>query len=227
VGKTYAIVTAAGSGRRLGSKIPKQYLSLAGKPLVVYSLETLNNYSKIDGIVLVVGAGWEDTGYRLKDQYEITKLTAVVTGGSTRQASVYRGLQALPENTEIVLIHDAARPFITGELIGQMVAAARRTGAAAPALPVKDTIKVADSNGLVHSSPDRSCLFAVQTPQSFVCSIILEAHEKAAKEGFTGTDDAMLVEWMSLPVELVVGDEQNIKITTSLDLKLAELLVRK
>ncbi|NLG87287.1 MAG: 2-C-methyl-D-erythritol 4-phosphate cytidylyltransferase [Firmicutes bacterium] len=221
----YAVVAAAGSGRRLGSETPKQYLPLAGKPLVVHSLAVLNAHQRVGGIVLVVGSGWEENGYKLARQYEITKLMSVVTGGLERQESVYRGLLAIPPEGEIVLIHDAARPFLTSDLISRMISAACRTGAAVPTVAVKDTIKVAGPGGLVNETLARNQLVAVQTPQSFKREIIIKAHEKAATEGFVGTDDAMLVERMGLPVELVPGDDKNIKITTPLDLKWARLLL--
>lgn len=220
----YVVVTAAGSGRRLGTETPKQYLSLAGKPLLVHSLELLNSHDEISGIILVVAAGWEEEGRFLARKYGITKLVAVVTGGAKRQESVYQGLLAVPENAAIVLIHDAARPFLSSELVSRMIAAARRTGAAVPAIQLKDTVKVADPSGLVQESLERSRLVAVQTPQSFIMQVILPAHKKAVEDGFTGTDDAMLVERLGLPVELVPGEERNIKITTLMDLKLAELL---
>lgn len=223
--KIFAVVAAAGSGRRLGSETPKQYLLLAGKPLLVHSLAVLDSHPNIDGIVLVVAAGWEQETRRITEKYGIAKLRTVVSGGLQRQESVYKGLLAVPENADIVLIHDAARPFITADLITCMIAAARRTGAATLAIPVKDTIKIAGSNGLVQQSPKRSSLVAVQTPQSFARKAILQAHRKAIEDGFEGTDDAMLVERLGLPVELVTGDEQNIKITTRLDFKLAELLL--
>ena len=201
--KTYTVVAAAGSGRRLGSEIPKQYLPLDRKPLLVHSLAALNCHQQIDGIVLVVGPGWEEDAHELTHRYGITKLTAVVTGGLERQESVYKGLLAIPPEGTIVLIHDAARPFLTANLISHMIAAARGTGAAVPALPLKDTIKVVGPGALVQETLDRNRLVAVQTPQSFKREIIIRAHEKAAAEGFVGTDDAMLVERMGLPVELV------------------------
>lgn len=223
--KIYAVLAAAGKGRRLETEIPKQYLLLAGKPLLAHSLLVLDRHFEVDGLVLVVGAGWEDEGRCLAAEIGVRKLTAVVTGGRERQESVYRGLLAVPEQAGTVLIHDAARPLITDALISRMIAAALRTGAAVPAIPVKDTVKVADSKGLVQESLERSCLVAVQTPQAFARKVILSAHMKAVQDKFQGTDDAMLVERLGLPVEVVAGDERNLKITTKLDLKLAELLM--
>ena len=222
--KIYAVLAAAGKGRRLETEIPKQYLLLAGKPLLAHSLLVLDRHFEVDGLVLVVGAGWEDEGRCLAAEIGVRKLTAVVTGGRERQESVYRGLLAVPDQAGTVQIHDAARPLITDALISRMIAAALRTGAAVPAIPVKDTVKVADSKGLVQESLERSCLVAVQTPQAFARKVFV-AHMKAVQDKFQRTDDAMLVERLGLPVEVVAGDERNLKITTKLDLKLAELLM--
>lgn len=227
VQETYAVVVAAGSGRRLGSEVPKQYLPLAGKPLLIHSLVSLNSHSQVDAIVLVVGPGWEERGRQLAHKYKINKLTTVITGGQQRQQSVYRGLLAVPNHGKIVLIHDGARPFLAADLISRMITAARRTGAAVPVIPVKDTVKVIGPGGFIKETLDRSQLVAAQTPQSFLRDVIIKAHQDAAAERFAGTDDAMLVEKMGLPVEMVPGDENNIKITTPLDLQWAKLMLGK
>ena len=148
-----------------------------------------------------------------------------MTGGAERQESVYRGLLAVPEQAQLVLIHDAARPLVTEALISRVIKAARRTGAVVPGVPLKDTIKQIDEDCLVAKSLPRDRLVAVQTPQAFRHRLILKAHAKAAVDQFRATDDAMLVEQLGLPVETVLGDECNFKITTGLDLELARLLL--
>lgn len=225
--KVYAVVPAAGAGRRMGGNTRKQFLVLKGKPLFVHCLEVLDGHPEVRGIVLVVTPSEEETSRRLVAAANLSKITAIVSGGSERQHSVRLGLEAVPPGTDYVLIHDAARPLLTPDLVSRTLAAARRTGAAVAAVPVKDTIKVATSGGRVARTLERSTLWATQTPQAFAFPLIYEAHRRAYTEGFTGTDDAVLVERIGLPVEIVPGDDGNIKITTPADFLLAECLLQE
>ncbi|MDI3538576.1 MAG: 2-C-methyl-D-erythritol 4-phosphate cytidylyltransferase [Bacillota bacterium] len=224
--KVYALVPAAGSGRRMGSETKKQFLLLGGRPLFLHCLAVFAHHPQVTGIVLVVSPGDEETAARLVAEYGLDKkVEKIIPGGSERQDSVRLGLAALPEDTDFVLIHDAARPFLTPDLIDRTLSAAVRTGAAVAAAPVKDTIKVAAPNRLVERTLERSTLWSVATPQTFSYRLILEAHRRAQEDGFTGTDDAVLVERLGRPVELVPASDTNIKVTTPTDLLLAECLL--
>ncbi|MDK2784477.1 MAG: 2-C-methyl-D-erythritol 4-phosphate cytidylyltransferase [Bacillota bacterium] len=223
--KVYALIPAAGSGRRMGSETKKQFLLLGGRPLFLHCLEVFAHHPEVTGIVLVVSPGDEERAARLVAEYGLDKkVEKIIPGGAERQDSVRLGLAALPQDTDFVLIHDAARPFLTPDLIERTLAAARRTGAAVAAVPVKDTIKVAGPNRLVERTLKRSTLWAIGTPQTFAYGLILEAHRRAHEDRFIGTDDAVLVERLGRPVELVPASDTNIKITTPTDLLLAECL---
>jgi 2-C-methyl-D-erythritol 4-phosphate cytidylyltransferase len=214
-----AIIVAAGRGQRFGSA--KQFAILKGLPLVYWSLERFEKHPEVDGIVLVIPAGEEKETF-LK-RYK--KLTSVAAGGTERQDSVRQGfLEVKPGDAEIVLIHDGVRPLLSDGLISRVIQAAREKGAAVPGLAVEDTIKEA-RDGDVIKTPDRQTLFRVQTPQGFSYPVLREALERAARDGFTGTDEAMLVERIGGKVGMVEGDPRNIKITNPLDLKVAEALL--
>ncbi|MDK2928257.1 MAG: 2-C-methyl-D-erythritol 4-phosphate cytidylyltransferase [Bacillota bacterium] len=225
--KVYAVVPAAGSGRRMGAETKKQFLLLGGRPLFLRCLEAFAAHPAVDGTYLVVAPGDEEQVARLIRAHGIAKVRGIVPGGRERQDSVRLGLEALPAATDYVLIHDAARPFLTLELIERTLAAAQRTGAAAAAVPVKDTIKVAGPSLLVEKTLERRLLWAMQTPQTFAYGLILKAHRQAHADGFIGTDDAVLVERLGHPVELVPASDGNIKITTPTDLLLAECLLAR
>jgi 2-C-methyl-D-erythritol 4-phosphate cytidylyltransferase len=223
--QVYVVLAAAGKGRRLEAVKPKQYLPLRGKPILAYSLLAFERHPGIDGLILVVGAGWEQNARRLAEKMNLGKLTAIVTGGARRQESVYRGLLAVPKEAKIVLIHDAARPLVKQDLISRLIAAGERTGAAVPHVPLNDTVKLMGQNCLIERTLERNRLLAAQTPQAFNSTLILEAHEKARADNFIGTDDAVLVERLGLPVEAVSGQVSNFKITTEMDYRLAQLLM--
>lgn len=222
-----ALIPAAGQGTRMGSTINKQLMLLGGKPLLIRTLEIFQHCDPVDNIVLVAAAGEEENLRQLSGKYRITKVTDVVTGGQERQDSVARGLEALPPETDLVAVHDGARPLLLFNNLLEVLGAAEKTGAAVLAMPVKDTLKVVNERGRVLETPDRSTLWAVQTPQVFRRDIIKAAYEKANGEGYTGTDDASLVERWGFPVQVVRGSYENIKITTPDDLELAELLLRR
>ena len=230
--KTAAIVLAAGHGKRMHSKVAKQYLLLKGEPVVVHALRAFEE-SGMDEILLVTGA--DEVEFCKKDiveQYGFTRIKDVVPGGKERYDSVWNGLCALkeagfPENG-IVLIHDGARPLVNGEIISRAVDGARTFSACVAAMPVKDTIKVADTNGFSASTPDRSTLWQIQTPQAFCFGLIYRAYEKVFAPGTDRshiTDDAMVVEQMTdTKVKFVEGSYSNIKVTTPEDMVIAEAL---
>jgi 2-C-methyl-D-erythritol 4-phosphate cytidylyltransferase len=221
--QTEVIVVAAGTGSRMKSAIKKQYLPLAGAPILVRTLQVISACKSVDRIVLVVSS--DDRGYAhaLVAEYGIPKVGAIVSGGRERQESVYHGLEALDEATEIVAVHDAARPLVTEDEVEAVLEAARIRGAATLGVPVKDTIKRVKHPFVAETLP-RSELFSVHTPQAFRRSWLEDAHRRSRQAGGTGTDDASLVEWAGYPVLMVEGKYTNIKITTPDDLVIAEAL---
>lgn len=231
--KIAAIVLSAGSGKRMKSDIPKQYLNLAGKPVIYYSLKAFQD-SRVDEIVLVAGA--DDVEYCRKEiveKYHLTKVRRIVGGGQERYDSVFEGLKAI-EAADYVMIHDGARPMLTGEMIAQSLQAVRQDGACVLAVPVKDTIKVADAEHFASHTPDRSSLWAIQTPQTFSYSLICHAYEKLYQDRQSGkeipliTDDAMVAEYAGgCKVRLVESNYENIKITTPEDMSVAEVFLKK
>jgi 2-C-methyl-D-erythritol 4-phosphate cytidylyltransferase/2-C-methyl-D-erythritol 2,4-cyclodiphosphate synthase len=225
---TGAVIVSAGVGKRMNAAVSKQYLSVGGKPIVVHALEAFERSKAVDAIVLVVGAGDEAFGETLLETYGLRKVVAVVAGGAERQHSVRRGVEALASHhpeAAWVLVHDGARPLVTSEVIDRALAAAAETGASVPGVPVKDTIKEADRDGIVVATPARSSLWAIQTPQAFRVDLLLEAHRTAEAEGFLGTDDAMLAERIGVLVRVAEGDYRNVKVTTPDDLGLVERLL--
>ncbi|SHE82076.1 2-C-methyl-D-erythritol 4-phosphate cytidylyltransferase [Desulforamulus putei] len=228
MGNVIAVIPAAGVGSRMGTNIKKQYLNLMDRPVLAHTLGVLEECPDITGIVLVVAPGEEALCKKMVlHGKEFTKIMAVVPGGDHRQTSVYNGLAVLPETTELVVIHDGARPLVqTGE-INRVIREARAIGAAALAVPVKDTVKVVNDQGLVVYTPPRETLWAVQTPQVFRYELIMKAHRAAKETGIFATDDCALVEALGRPVRLVPGSYENIKITTPEDLVLAEAFLRR
>jgi len=219
-----AIVVAAGRGSRMGADVPKQFLKLAGKPMLLYALELFESMPEIGEIVLVTGEDEIERCEALCAAHGLRKVRRVAAGGTERQQSVHRGLAAA--SGEWVLVHDAARPLVTAEAVRRCIAAAEASGAAALAVPVKDTIKIVDKGGRITATPERRTLRAVQTPQAFRRELLLACHERAARDGFAATDDAMVVERYGHPVATAEGEYSNIKITTPEDLALAEWLLR-
>lgn len=225
-----AVVLAAGKGTRMGSGIQKQYLELAGRPLIFYALKAFEE-SAADQVILVTGEG--ETGYCRKEiveRYGFTKVRKLTEGGRERHNSVFAGLMAAGD-CDIVLIHDGARPCVTVEIIDAAITGAGLYGACAVGMPVKDTIKIADSEEFSKTTPDRSCLWQIQTPQAFEYGLLIRAYKKlftAAKYQTGVTDDAMVVESMtSHKVKLVRGDYSNIKVTTPEDMELAKTLLMR
>lgn len=225
MGRLGVVVVAAGRGSRMGTAESKQYLLLGDKPILVHTLLLFERMQEVDSIVLVVSEGDEARCHTYIEQYELRKVSAVITGGTERQYSVKAGLEAFIAETEWVLIHDGVRPFPAEEHMRACWREAMRSDAAVLAVPVKDTIKVVNEQGQIESTPDRRSLWAIQTPQAFRLSVLKEAHERAAAEHFVGTDDAMLVERLGKTVQVVQADYYNIKITTPEDLPWAEWIL--
>lgn len=223
-----AIIVAGGSGQRMSPDRPKQYLSLAGIPILARTLITFDRTPSVGSIIVVVPHG--DTDYvtgRIVNRYHIDKVRHIQTGGDKRQDSVRNGLMMIGEGEDIVLIHDGVRPLVTQGLIERSIQEAARSGAVIPVVPPSDTVKVIDETGCIKSTPDRNRLRLVQTPQAFRREIILDAYERAYQEGFYGTDDASLVERMGVPVTVIPGSPYNIKITTPEDLILGEFFLER
>ncbi len=220
-----AIIVAAGHSTRMGGG-DKGMISLNGKPALRRCLEAFEACAVIDWICLVTASERLEFCSDLGAQWAIGKLKTVVAGGETRGQSVYQGLKALPENCEIVAIQDGARPFTTSEIIERTVQSAREKGSGVAAIKSRDTVKIADSDGSVFSTPDRSKLWNVQTPQTFRYRLILEAYEKASIMGMEATDDAAVAELAGHMVWLVEGSADNIKLTTPEDIRHGEAIVQ-
>ena len=227
-GKNTAIVLAAGQGKRMNSKIQKQFLEIQGHPVLYYSLRCFQDSSLIRDIILVTG---EDmVSYcqeEIVEKYNLTKVRCVIAGGKERYDSVYAGLLAC-EDCEYVFIHDGARPFVTEEILERGFSGVLKTGACVIGMPSKDTVKLADTQGFVSETPERSRVWTVQTPQIFAYPLIRSAHESIRKKDMSAvTDDAMVVEQETgNRVVLAQGSYQNIKITTPEDLNIAEAFLR-
>jgi 2-C-methyl-D-erythritol 4-phosphate cytidylyltransferase len=226
MGKLGVVIVAAGKGSRMRTTESKQYLLLSGKPILVHTLELFERIADVSSIVLVVGATDLERCRKYAREYKLGKIVDVIPGGAERQHSVMEGLQALPSDTEWVLVHDGVRPFVTEEQVLACWHQAMRTEAAVLAVPVKDTIKIVNASGQIQSTPERRSLWSIQTPQAFRLSLLLEAHRRAAEDGFLGTDDSILVERLGVAVQVVEGDYYNIKITTPEDLHWAEWIVK-
>lgn len=218
-----AVIVAAGSASRMGG-IDKVMAPLNGEPMIARTVRAFQNCDAISEIVVVTR---EDLILPITSLCSgMDKVQAVVAGGSSRQESVHLGLNALSDKCKLVAIHDGARPLISWQVIDRVVRAAHTYGAAAPAIPVKDTIKVVQG-GVVKETPDRASLQAVQTPQVFDFDILRGALKKAKQDGAQVTDDCSAVERMGMAVKIVEGEERNLKVTTPLDLKIAQLFLEE
>lgn len=219
------IIPAAGQGKRMGAGKNKLLLILEDQPIISHTLKVFVYDENCSGVFLVIQPEEEAIFSTLLSDFPRNEKIKLVYGGQERQHSVYNGLQASHE-PEIVLVHDGARPFIKKAVIHQLVAKAAVTGAAIAAVPVKDTIKKVEQFQ-VKETVERTSLWQVQTPQAFRFSVLDNAHKLAMKENFLGTDEASLVERINYPVQIVMGDYDNIKITTPEDLYFAEAIIKK
>lgn len=223
--KTSAIIVAAGSGKRVGGSLPKQFHQVAGRPILFYTVTKFEKCSLIDEIIIVGESSWLDfISEDVVQRFEFQKVTAVVAGGKERQDSVYCGIQSVNRSADMIAVHDAVRPFVSVEKIEEAIRACQRHGAAILAVSPKDTIKQ-ERDGFVEKTPDRNQLWCVQTPQVFSVELLKTAYEQVMKQGLVLTDDAAVVERAGHKVKIVSGNEKNIKITVPLDLKIAELLL--
>ena len=200
-------------------------LDLADVPVIVHTLRALNDCTAVHEIIVVTREDLLVPVSRLCAEYLLTKVRKVVVGGATRSQSVYMGIREVSEKAKLIAIQDGARPLVTQEVLNEVIQTAAKCGAAAPAIPVKDTIKQAE-NGIVTDTPDRATLFAVQTPQVFEADLIRAALHKAVDEDLPITDDCSAVELLGMKVTLTQGSDENIKITTPADLVLAEALLQ-
>ncbi|MFH1335610.1 MAG: 2-C-methyl-D-erythritol 4-phosphate cytidylyltransferase [Candidatus Zixiibacteriota bacterium] len=223
--KNVAIIVAGGIGKRIEGNLPKQFLTLTGKPILAHTIDKFQKCELIDEIILVVPE--DHLGYcsqAIVEEYSFDKIRRIVCGGKERQDSVYQGLKACSNATSYVVIHDGVRPLISVEKISESIELCRHKKAVIVAVPAKDTIKrVVDFS--VVTTLDRTKLWLVQTPQVFEYKLIRDAYEKATQENFIGTDDSALVERMGCEVAVLEGEYSNIKITTKEDLILAEKLL--
>ncbi len=219
-----AVVAAAGSSRRMG--MDKLLMPLGEVPVLIRTLRALENSEDIDEIIVVTRQDLIVPVSQLIKDADLGKVSKVVAGGESRTASVLNGVREAAEESDLIAIHDGARPLVTGRIIRQAVLKAGERGAAAPAVPVKDTLKRA-VDGVVVETPDRSQLFAVQTPQVFEHGLILGALEKAVEDGAELTDDCAAVERIGMTVCLTEGSYENLKLTTPEDIAVAERILER
>lgn len=225
--KVTALIPAAGTGSRMETDTPKQFLTLAGQPVVVHTLQIFEAAPEVQEIFLMVPPGLEDR-CRMEwvEAFGLKKVAKLIPGGASRQDSVYEGLKATTSDTEIILVHDGVRPFVTLTMIRQVISGARRYDGVLVAVAVKDTPKTADAGGWVAATLDRSSLWLAQTPQAFKRNVLIEAYRRAYTEGIVQTDDAALVERLGYRVQIIPGAWDNLKITQREDLFLAEEILK-
>jgi 2-C-methyl-D-erythritol 4-phosphate cytidylyltransferase len=222
-----AVIVAAGRGVRMQNVTRKQYLQVVGRPVLVHTLLKFDVCPLIDHICLVVPDDDLDfCRHRLLAGGPIKKTVQFVAGGRYRQQSVYNGLKSLDHKNGLVAIHDGVRPLVDPLLITACIRAAETSGACAPGIPADDTIKRVSGEGTIEGTVERKGLWLIQTPQVFRYAVITEAHDRALRDGYVGTDDASLVERLGFPVTLISGSKSNIKVTTAEDLAMAAALLR-
>jgi len=227
VHQTVAIIPAGGAGRRMGGNTPKQYLLLHGIPLLVHTLRAFHDARSIDSIILAVPEDdIDEVRKNIVEKYFFTKVKDVVAGGRQRQDSVGNALKRVDEDDEIVVVHDGVRPLVSVQVIEKAVAEAQKVGAVSVGVQVKDTVKSVDKNGKVEKTVAREGLWLIQTPQVFKKNLIVDAYRRASEERFYGTDDASLVERAGIPVWMVPGEMENIKVTTREDIDFCEMILK-
>lgn len=225
--KVAAIIAAAGVGKRMGGKVPKQYLELMGRPVICHTLDRFREVGMVEQVVVVVEPGREDS-FRddILGRFGYPSGWQVAGGGAVRQDSVFNGLSLVSQDCDVVVVHDGVRPFISAAEIESAAALAARDGACILASRVKETIKRANAQGCILETIDRESLWSAQTPQCFRRELFASAMASARRDGFVGTDEASLVERIGGRVTIMEGDSRNIKITTPADLAIAEALLR-
>lgn len=230
-----AIITAAGKGIRLKGDINKQFMLIHNKPILAHTLKSFQECQKIDEIYVVIPKEYMDyCRNEIIKKYAYNKIAKLIAGGASRQESVYKGLLALPQTCSLVSVHDGVRPLITAREIGELIEKLLlinknddKYKGIITASPAYETVKKIDPDNNIESTITRSQVCIAQTPQTFFYSEIIQAYEKAIKDGFAGTDDASLIERMGWKVKVIMGHHENIKITTPMDLFLAELIMSK
>ncbi|MCR1898709.1 2-C-methyl-D-erythritol 4-phosphate cytidylyltransferase [Irregularibacter muris] len=221
-----AVIVAAGQGTRMKASTNKQYLMLKGKPILAHTLSVFEKSTLVDEVLVVVGEHEKSQCLqKVIKYYGYKKVKKLVTGGETRQQSMYNGLKEVNPRADIVITHDGARPLVHEYTIQTSIAETLIHKATVVGVPVKETIKIVDAKHFVENTPKRDVLWSVQTPQTFTYDLLMEAHQKALQEGFIGTDDGMLVERLGYPIKMIKGQYDNIKITTPEDLIIAESII--
>lgn len=223
----HLLIPAAGMGRRMKSDRNKLLLSLLDRPLIEWNLRAIDQAESITWIGIIGQPTDQPDLNAIVTRLNLSKPVEFIIGGATRQESVYNGLQALPDDATHVLIHDGARCLATPDLLNRCAAALKNCPGFIAAVPVKDTIKVVDEQHRIKDTPDRSYLWAAQTPQGFEVQTLKDCHEKGRQLGWEVTDDAALFERCGLPVQIVEGEETNLKVTTPVDLAIAEFILRQ
>lgn len=222
-----AIILAAGRGKRMNSSLNKVFMLLVNQPILLHSVIAFSACRHVDNLVVVAAPDETLQVQEMLNSVIGIKTCQVVAGGSERQYSIANALKVIPHATEIVLVHDGARPLITEECINRVIQASIQYNAAVAAVAVKDTIKTVNDSAVVIGTPDRRTLWSIQTPQGFNARLLHQAYDQAIQDGYLGTDDASLVERLGVDVKIVVGDYENIKVTTPEDLIIAEALVNR
>ena len=218
--KCIAIIPAAGIGTRFGGSMPKQFSEYESIPILIHTLKLFERINEVSSVIVAITPSWEDYTNEMISIHSLNKVNKIIAGGKERQDSVSNALDNIDKDEyDIILIHDAVRPFVSPELVRKIILTTNEYGAVVPALKPKETIKQIDENGMVLKTLDRSVLCAVQTPQGFKTDIINSAYKKAMKENYYATDDAALVEYAGYPVKVIDGEETNIKITTQFDIQ--------
>lgn len=223
-----AIVLAGGAGKRMNSDVSKQYMELAGKPVLQYPIEVFDSHPEIGEIVVVIRKGEEELfESEIFSKQQFRKNIKIVRGGEERSDSVKNGLSVLDPKSDMVLVHDGARPFLDKKIIDHNISGCRTYGACVTAVPSKDTVKIVNKFNEIVETPERSTVFLAQTPQTFKTEIISEALESVQEEGLAVTDDSMAVESLGVKVQIVEGSYENIKLTTPEDMAVGEIIARK
>ncbi|MBE9156735.1 2-C-methyl-D-erythritol 4-phosphate cytidylyltransferase [Nodosilinea sp. LEGE 06152] len=223
----HLLIPAAGSGRRMGADRNKVLLELLGQPIIAWTLQAADQAEAVVWIGLICQASDRPVLAAIAEALHLAKPVHLITGGDTRQQSVYNGLQSLPTEATRVLIHDGARCLATSDLFNRCAAALDTCPGLVAAVPVKDTIKVVDADQRIEATPDRQRLWAAQTPQGFDVALLKQCHRQGLDLGWSVTDDAALFEKSDLPVQVVPGEETNLKVTTPVDLAIAEFILKQ
>ncbi|MCC7202932.1 MAG: 2-C-methyl-D-erythritol 4-phosphate cytidylyltransferase [Nitrospirae bacterium] len=224
--KVTAIIPAAGKGKRMVHTVPKHFIRIENKPVLAHTLDVFEKCPEVHQVLVISRSGEED--YCLKEvveKYGYKKVLKIVIGGDRRQDSVYSGIKELDEDTDIVVVHDGVRPFVSPGTLSEAVKLAMFADGVVTAVPVRDTIKDVGEDGIIRSTPDRSTLWNAQTPQVFKRRILEEAYLRAYNDKFSGTDESSLVERLGYRVKIMEGTPENIKITTKEDLLFAEVIL--